>query len=80
MAKKTKDARVQVILECTEQKASGVPGISRYVTTKNKKNTPGAKSMVKCIRMDKSPKTGAYFFTEQLVEAEKTKEFFEGKK
>ena len=40
MAKKTKDARVQVILECTEQKASGVPGISRYVTTKNKKNTP----------------------------------------
>ena len=31
---------MQVILECTEQKASGVPGISRYVTTKNKKNTP----------------------------------------
>ena len=30
---------MQVILECTEQKASGVPGISRYVTTKNKKNT-----------------------------------------
>ena len=41
MAKKTKDARVQVILECTEQKASGMPGMSRYVTTKNKKNTPG---------------------------------------
>ena len=40
----------------------------------------GAKSMVKCIRMDKSHKTGAYFFTEQLVEAEKSKEFFEGKK
>ena len=38
--KKNKDARVQVILECTEQKASGVPGMSRYVTTKNKKNTP----------------------------------------
>lgn len=31
---------MQVILECTEQKLSGVPGISRYVTTKNKKNTP----------------------------------------
>ncbi|MCR5453729.1 MAG: 50S ribosomal protein L33 [Bacteroidales bacterium] len=31
--------RVQVILECTEQKASGVPGMSRYITTKNKKNT-----------------------------------------
>lgn len=40
MAKKNKDARIQVILECTEQKESGVPGISRYVTTKNKKNTP----------------------------------------
>ncbi|MBR6864323.1 MAG: 50S ribosomal protein L33, partial [Bacteroidales bacterium] len=26
MAKKTKGNRVQVILECTEQKASGVPG------------------------------------------------------
>jgi ribosomal protein L33, bacterial type len=40
MAKKSKDARVQVILECTEQKESGVPGISRYITTKNKKNNP----------------------------------------
>jgi len=34
-----KGNRVQVILECTEQRESGVPGISRYVTTKNKKNT-----------------------------------------
>ncbi|MBO7648453.1 MAG: 50S ribosomal protein L33 [Bacteroidales bacterium] len=40
MAKKVKEARQQVILECTEQKASGVPGISRYITTKNRKNTP----------------------------------------
>ncbi|HHW60036.1 MAG: 50S ribosomal protein L33 [Bacteroidales bacterium] len=40
MARKSKDARVQVILECTEQKNTGVPGISRYVTTKNRKNTP----------------------------------------
>ena len=40
MAKKTKEARQQVILECTEQKASGVPGMSRYITTKNRKNTP----------------------------------------
>ena len=37
MAKKGN--RVQVILECTEQIESGVPGISRYITTKNKKNT-----------------------------------------
>ena len=32
--------RIQVILECTEHKESGKPGISRYITTKNKKNTP----------------------------------------
>ena len=35
-----KGNRVQVILECTEQKESGVAGMSRYITTKNKKNTP----------------------------------------
>lgn len=39
MAKKAKGDRIQVILECTEQKASGVPGMSRYITTKNRKNT-----------------------------------------
>ena len=39
MAKKAKGNRVQVILECTEHKASGMPGTSRYVTTKNRKNT-----------------------------------------
>ena len=40
MAKKSKEARVQVILECTEHKVSGMPGTSRYITTKNRKNTP----------------------------------------
>jgi large subunit ribosomal protein L33 len=34
-----KGNRVQVILECTEHKESGLPGMSRYITTKNKKNT-----------------------------------------
>ena len=38
MAKKGN--RVQVILECTEHKASGMPGTSRYITKKNKKNDP----------------------------------------
>ncbi len=37
MAKKGN--RIQVILECTEHKTSGQPGMSRYITTKNKKNT-----------------------------------------
>lgn len=38
MAKKGN--RIQVILECTEQRETGTPGISRYVTVKNKKNDP----------------------------------------
>jgi large subunit ribosomal protein L33 len=37
MAKKGN--RIQVILECTEHKATGRPGMSRYITTKNRKNT-----------------------------------------
>jgi len=41
MAKKGN--RVQVILECTEHKNSGLPGTSRYITTKTKEypRTPG---------------------------------------
>tara|TARA_B100000768_G_scaffold99860_1_gene92995 strand:+ start:388 stop:570 length:183 start_codon:yes stop_codon:yes gene_type:complete len=38
MAKKGN--RVQVILECTEHNETGRPGTSRYITTKNKKNSP----------------------------------------
>ncbi len=40
MAKKSKGNRMQIILECTEHKESGMSGTSRYVTQKNKKNTP----------------------------------------
>ena len=40
MAKKSKGNRIQVILVCTEHKESGMPGTSRYITTKNRKNTP----------------------------------------
>lgn len=38
MAKKGN--RVQVILQCTEHKDSGMPGMSRYISTKNRKNSP----------------------------------------
>jgi len=38
MAKKGN--RIQVILECTEHKTTGLAGTSRYITTKNKRNTP----------------------------------------
>lgn len=40
MAKKSKENRIQVILECTEHKSTGMPGTSRYISTKNRKNTP----------------------------------------
>lgn len=35
MARKGKDVRLKVILECTE-----APGTSRYATMKNRRNTP----------------------------------------
>lgn len=47
MAKKAKGNRIQVILECTEQKESGVAGMSRYITVKNRKNTPERMEMKK---------------------------------
>ena len=47
MAKKAKGNRVQVILECTEMKNSGLPGTSRYVTTKNRKNSPERLELMK---------------------------------
>ena len=47
MAKKGKENRVQVILECTEMKESGLPGTSRYITTKNRKNTPNRLALKK---------------------------------
>jgi large subunit ribosomal protein L33 len=40
MAKKSKGARLPIIIECTEHKTSGMPGTSRYHTQKNRKNTP----------------------------------------
>ena len=40
MAKKGN--RVQVILECTEHKDSGMPRTSRYITTKNKEEQSGS--------------------------------------
>ena len=47
MAKKAKGNRVQVILECTEHKNSGMPGTSSYITTMNRKNTPERLELMK---------------------------------
>jgi large subunit ribosomal protein L33 len=40
VAKKSKGNRQQIILECTEHKETGMAGTSRYITQKNRKNTP----------------------------------------
>ena len=40
MGKKKNAGRQVITLECTEQKGSGIPGMSRYTTMKNNKNTP----------------------------------------
>ena len=37
------------------------------------------RTFVKCIRMEKSDRTGAYIFKEDFVATDKTKEFFEKK-
>ena len=81
MAKKSKDVRVQVILECTEHKASGMPGTSRYITTKSKKNTPERLELKKYnpilkIRTLRSEKTGAYTFKEEIIPSDSVKEYF----
>lgn len=38
MAKK-KEVRIQAILECTTCRQSGLPGVSRYSTVKNRQKT-----------------------------------------
>ncbi|HRD79654.1 MAG: 50S ribosomal protein L33 [Saprospiraceae bacterium] len=47
MAKKQKGNRIMIIMECTEHKASGMAGTSRYITQKNRKNTPDRLELVK---------------------------------
>jgi large subunit ribosomal protein L33 len=51
---KGKDVRVRVILECTSCVRNGVikevPGISRYITQKNRHNTPSRLELKKFCR------------------------------
>ena len=47
MASRKKDVRLMITLECTEQKGSGVPGMSRYTTMKNRRNTPDRLELMK---------------------------------
>nr|YP_010120507.1 ribosomal protein L33 [Iris lactea]QNO33380.1 ribosomal protein L33 [Iris lactea var. lactea]QRC77036.1 ribosomal protein L33 [Iris lactea] len=51
---KGKDVRVIVILECTNCVQNGAnkesPGISRYITQKNRHNTPSRLDLIKFCR------------------------------
>jgi len=47
MAKKKNAARSVIHLECTEQRDTDVPGISRYTTQKNKRNSPKRLELMK---------------------------------
>ena len=47
MAKKARASSVRVVRGGTGMKNSGMPGTSRYVTTKNRKNTPERLELMK---------------------------------
>ncbi len=53
MAKKAKGNRVLVRLECTTCRTSGLPGVSRYTTTKNKKRMPKRMQKMKYCRFER---------------------------
>jgi large subunit ribosomal protein L33 len=53
MAKKSKDARQIITLECTSCKDSKIPGVARYATSKNRKNTTGRIEIKKYCKYEK---------------------------
>ncbi|HIE52827.1 MAG TPA: 50S ribosomal protein L33 [Armatimonadetes bacterium] len=52
-SKKSKGARIVVTLECTSCAQSARPGVSRYTTTKNRRNTPGRLELRKYCRYER---------------------------
>ncbi len=54
MAKKNKDARQIITLECTScLENKNIPGVARYTTQKNRKNTTGRLELKKYCRYEK---------------------------
>ncbi len=54
MAKKSKDARQIITLECTScKKDKKNPGVARYSTQKNRKNTSGKLELKKYCKYEK---------------------------
>jgi large subunit ribosomal protein L33 len=52
MAKKAV-GRTVIFLECTTCRSSGIPGVSRYATQKNKKNTAARLELNKFCRFER---------------------------
>ena len=52
MAKKAV-GRTVIFLECTTCRSSGIPGVSRYATQKNKKNTAARLELSKFCRYER---------------------------
>ena len=53
MAKKSKDARQIITLECTSCKGNKIPGVARYSTQKNRKNSSGKLEVKKYCKYEK---------------------------
>jgi hypothetical protein len=57
-ASKKKDVRLTITLECTEQKASGVGGMSRYMSQKVRERVPGSLASPRRSRAAQRPTPG----------------------
>jgi len=53
MAKKAQKGRQVIHLECTTCRSTGLPGVSRYSTVKNKKTTTGRLELNKYCRYER---------------------------
>jgi large subunit ribosomal protein L33 len=53
MAKKKAVGRGVIHLECTTCRSSGIPGVNRYATQKNKKNTAARIELNKYCRYER---------------------------
>ena len=50
MGSKSKDVRINITLECTECRQQERPGVARYSTSKNRRNTSGRLELKKFCR------------------------------
>jgi large subunit ribosomal protein L33 len=53
MGKAAKGNRIVIHLECTECRKSGIPGVSRYSTMKNRRTTTGRLELKKYCRYER---------------------------